>query len=202
MKSTRIILFIAILSVASTFHQAAAQAERPVLERRHSIGSTVFLLGNLIPGDPPHFFQLNYGYRPTEKEVIVVEAITWTYYEPMGTYGSSVEHYPGKIRAIGVGVGYQRFLWKNLYSTVLAVPFLQQFFDADNNRIQSGFQLFLQLRLGWHIELFNQRWFLEPSVTGNYWPINTNFPASFMDVEDGSPNYFLFEPGLHFGFRF
>jgi hypothetical protein len=74
---------------------------------------------------------LNYRYQFTRKDVIIVEAITWTYYEPLGTYGSSDKKYPGKISAYGIGAGYQRFLWKNLYSTVQVIPFLQQFFDAD-----------------------------------------------------------------------
>jgi hypothetical protein len=30
---------------------------------RHSIGSSLFLLGNFAPGNPPCFFQLNYGNR-------------------------------------------------------------------------------------------------------------------------------------------
>ncbi len=89
-----------------------------------------------------------------------------------------------------------------MYSTVQATPFIQQFFDSENNRIQDGFQLFLQLRLGYRVEFFQRRWFLEPSVAFNYWPVNTDFPDSFEDIESGSPNYFLFEPGLHFGYKF
>ncbi|MDP8206882.1 MAG: hypothetical protein P9L92_09485 [Candidatus Electryonea clarkiae] len=181
---------------------ASTQTEKPVLDQRHSVGSTIFLLGNLVPGDHPHFMQLNYGYRLTGKEAIIVEAITWTYYEPLGTYESSEEKYPGKVSAIGIGMGYQRFYWKNLYSTVQATPFMQQFYDSEDEKIQSGFQLYLQFRTGYRFEFLDQRWFIEPSVTFNYWPVNTNFPASFEEIEGDSPNYFLFEPGLHFGFKF
>ncbi len=202
-------LLIFMLSFTSVFSQVLAQTdsvlaqiEKQELNRRHSIGSSLFLLGNLASGDPPYFFLLNYRYQLARKDAIVVEAITWTYYEPLGTYGSSDEMYPGKIRAYGIGVGYQHFYWKNLYSTVQATPFLQQFFDEENKKIQSGLQLYLQLRIGYRLEIFKQRWFLEPSVAFNYWPVNTNFPKSFKEIEDGAPNYFLFEPGLHFSFRF
>lgn len=92
---------------------ASAQIETQDPTRHHSIGSTLFVLGNLAPGDPPHFFQLNYGYQLTRNEVLLAEAITWTYYEPLGSYGSSAESYPGKVSAYGLGVGYQRFYWKN-----------------------------------------------------------------------------------------
>ena len=121
------------------------------VNRKHSIGSSIFLIGNLAPGDPPHFFQFNYGYYLSPRDVIISEAITWTYYEPLGTYESSDELYPGKIRSIGIGIGYQRFHWKNLYTTIQATPFLQTFFD---------------------------------------------------EIEKDAPNYFLFEPGFHFGYKF
>jgi hypothetical protein len=167
--------------------------------KRHSIGSSLFLLGNI--GDSVRFMQLNYGYRLTPKDNLIVEAITWTYYEPLGTFGSSEEYYPGKVRAIGIGLGYQRFLWKNLYTTVEPTFFLQQFYDTNDNEIQKGFQLYLQFHLGYRFEFFNKRFFVEPAYALKYWPVNTNFPDSFAGIEDGAPKY-GFEPSLNFGFRF
>ncbi len=209
MKQTWLSTFVFVLVVTCAFSRATAQqlsepnlSEQLKSDWRHSIGSSLFLLGNFAPGDPPYFFQLNYGNRLSEKNVLFAEAITWTYYEPLGTYGDSDQLYPGKIRAFGLGVGYQRFLWKQLYVTAQATPFWQQFFDKEDSKIQNGFQLYLQSRVGYRVELFKHRWFLEPSVAFNYWPVNTNFPEAFQEIEDGNPNYFLFEPGLHFGFRF
>ena len=206
---TRTKAFIFVLLVACSFNQTLAQstvgsgqADTFESKWRHSIGSSLFLLGNFAPGDPPYFFQLNYGNHITPKDAVIVEAITWTYYEPLGTYGSSDELYPGKVRAFGVGVGHQRFHWKKLYSTLQATPFLQQFYDEKDEKIQNGFQLYLQLRIGYRFEFFNKRWFVEPSAAFNYWPINTNFPQDFKEIEKDSPNYYLFEPGLHFGFKF
>lgn len=167
--------------------------------RRHSIGSSIFLLGNI--GDTVNYFQLNYGYYITQKDIIIAEAITWTYYEPLGTYGSSEEFYPGKVIAYGLGLGYQRFLWKNLYSTVEPTFFLQQFYDTDNKKIQKGFQLYLQFIVGYRFEFFKKRMFIEPAIALKYWPVNTNFPASFAAIESGEPKY-RFEPGLNFGIKF
>ena len=169
--------------------------------RRHSVGSSLFLLGNFGSGDPVSFFQLNYGYRLTQKDNIIAEAITWTYYEPLGTYGSSEELYPGKVRAYGIGLGYQRFLWKNLFTTIEPTFFLQQFYDTNNKKIQKGFQLYLQFILGYRFEFFKKRLFVEPAFAIKYWPVNTNFPASFAEIESGAPKYKC-EPGLNFGFRF
>lgn len=167
--------------------------------RRHSIGSTLFLLGNIK--DSVNFFQLNYGYRLTPKDKLIAEAITWTYYEPLGTYGSSDEFYPGKVTAYGIGLCYQRFLWKNLFSTVEPTFFLQQFYDTDDKHIQNGFQLYLQFIAGYRFEFFMKRLFIEPAIALKYWPVNTNFPESFVAVESGKPKY-KFEPSLNFGFTF
>jgi hypothetical protein len=181
-------------------HSAQAQTKKEDSAiKRHAIGSSLFLLGNI--GDSVSFFQLNYGYRLTQRDNLIVEAITWTYYEPLGTYGSSEEWYPGRVRAWGAGLGYQRFLWKNLYATVEPTFFLQQFYDTDNRKIQKGFQLYLQFIVGYRFEFFNKRIFVEPAYAFKYWPVNTNFPASFAAIEKGAPKY-KFEPGLNFGFRF
>ncbi len=198
------------LSLTLAFNQelthqdsVSVQLEKSDINWRHFIGSSLFLLGNLDTKEPPVYIQLNYGYRLSRKDLIIVEAITWTYYEPLGIpYGSSGDPYPGKIRAYGIGAGYQHFYWKNLYSTVQATPFLQQFFDSGDEKIQKGFQLWCQLRIGYRFEFLRERWFLEPSFVCNYWPVNTNFPESFDEIESEWPNYFLFEPGLHFGFKF
>jgi hypothetical protein len=177
----------------------SVQTQKQEIIRRHSVGSTLFLLGNLE--DSVRFIQLNYGYQLSRKDFVIAEAISWTYYEPLGTYMNSKEFYPGKVRAYGIGLGYQRFLWKNLYTTVEPTFFLQQFYDTDDNKIQKGFQLYLQFIVGYRFEFFKNRMFIEPAYALKYWPVNTNFPASFAVIEKGAPKY-KFEPGLNFGFRF
>jgi hypothetical protein len=168
--------------------------------RRHWVGSSLLVLADLLP-DSPSFYQLNYGYMVTKKDAIIAEAITWKYSEPLGTYPDSKEKYPGKVRAYGIGLGYQRFLWKNLFITVEPTFFLQQFYDADKNKIQKGFQLYLQFIAGYRFEFLKKRLFIEPSFAIKYWPVNTNFPASFAAIEKGAPEYKC-EPGLNIGFRF
>jgi hypothetical protein len=145
--------------------------------------------------------QLNYGYQFSPRDNFIVEAITWTYYEPLGTYVSSEEFYPGKVRASGIGLGYQRFLWRKAYVTVEPTFFLQQFYDVDDTKIQKGFQLYLQFILGYRFEFFKKRVFVEPALALKYWPVNTNVPSSFAAIENGAPKY-KFEPALNFGFRF
>jgi len=167
---------------------------------RHYLGSSLWMLWNFTE-DSAEFYQLTYGYHLTRKDVLLVEGTTWKYNEPLGTYGDSEELYPGKVRAFGIGVGYQRFHWKNVYTTVEATSFLQQFYDEDDEKIQKGFQLYCQLIAGYRFEFFEKRLFVEPAYALKYWPVNTNFPASFAEIEEGKPEH-KFEPSLNFGVRF
>ena len=175
--------------------------EKHILTHRHTIGSSMCLFINLKSKDPVHFGQLNYGYKLTPKDNLLVEATTWNYYGPAGPYNSSDEKYPGKVRAYGIGAGYQRFLWKNSFTSVMVTPFLQQYIDEDNKEIQKGLQVYLQFTTGYRFEFFNKSCFLEPAATIKYWPVNTNLPESFEEIRKGEPNYEI-RPRIYFGYQF
>jgi len=176
--------------------------------RKFFIGSTLFVLSNLAPdNNPPEFAQLNFGYRVTPKEIVSVEFKTWRYAWPLGIpYGDSFEAsgegYPGSIRDFGTALVYQRFVWKGLYGAVHALNAVEKYSDMDGKKITNGYMLFMTYRVGYHIELFRNRMFIEPSVAMTQWPIRTNTPEAFAAVDSRWPKYFLFEPGLHFGVKF
>lgn len=202
-SATLLSLCISFLFTSAAFAQTA-DTDSP--EKKHFIGSSLFVLANLLP-DPPSFYQLNYGYRFTSKDTIIIGAITWEYEAPLGipfgsSFGSDDERFPGYVRDIGIGITYHRFLYNKLFSSINITPFFQEYFTPTNEKIQTGFQLFLTLRLGYHLKLFNNRAFLEPSIAFTHWPVNTNLPESFQKKENNWPNYFLFEPGLNFGISF
>ncbi len=201
-KKCGLSLFLFILINAAAF----GQKSHDTVFRRHFIGSSCFMAANLFPKSQS-FYQLNYGYWLTKKDVLSVEAKTWTYKHPIGIpYGpdkyADAEAYPGSVQAIGLGLAYQHFWWKGAYSGVDATVFRQGYRDLNKKEIQNGIQLFTSLRFGYHVRLFHNRFFVEPSVAFTYWPVNTNLPASFRVKEDKWNNYFLFEPGLHFGYKF
>jgi hypothetical protein len=176
------------------------QKEKHIVKYRHSIGASLFMVLNFFP-EPADYYLLNYGYQFTQKDRVFVEFNTWKYSEPMGTYGDSKELYPGYVRAFGVGAGYQRFHWKGLFTTIQATPFIKQYYDLDDKKIQKGFQLYLQLIAGYRFEFFKKRFYVEPAYALKYWPVDTNFPADFAEIEEGAPKY-TFEPSLIFGFKF
>lgn len=189
-----------MLIVTSTSSQVLAQRDHQETFKRHSIGGSLFTLVNFTE-DGADYYLLNYGYQLTQNDILFAEAWTWKYSEPLGTYGDSEEMYQGKIRAYGMGVGYQRFLWKRFFTTLEATPLILQYFDTDNNKIQKGLQLYCQVIAGYRFEFFDKRWFVEPAYALKYWPLNTNVPPSFADIDEGTPKY-TFEPSLNFGFKF
>jgi len=204
----QLVLLIAVLVFAVSSATAQKTEADPTYRNFHA-GSSAFMLKNLDTSDPdaPDFYQLNFGYRITAKNVVSIEAATWKYAWPLGIpFGKSKtatdERYPGFVRTFGVAFVYQHFWWKGAYTSVHAMNALQKYMDEANRRIQSGYQLFVTYRLGYHFRLFKDRFFIEPSLAITHWPINTNVPESFAKLESKWPNYFLFEPGLHFGMKF
>jgi len=201
---TKFLLALVLTALTGSSLQAAKPDS---LQYRYFLSTSLWSLANLGK-DPADFYELNLGYRITARDALILNATTWKYQEPLGIpYGNKdknahTEDYPGYIRAYGMGVIYQRYVWKHFYTNGHANVFLQEFFDAQQEKIQSGVQLYLQFRVGYKWEFLNRRLFLEPALSFCYWPVNTNFPEAFRQQEKDWNNYFLFEPHLNFGFNF
>lgn len=201
---------LAIIALLFAVSSAYGQKTEPGSAcSKFQVGSTFLLLGNFLPSDPnpPDFVQLNFGYRITPKSVVAIEVKTWKYAWPLGIpYGRSFEapdeKYPGYVRAFGMAFVYQHFWWKGAYTSIHAMHALQRYMGEDHEHMRNGYQLFMTYRLGYHLQLFNNRFFVEPSLAVTHWPINTNVPEAFAALEKKWPNYFLLEPGLHFGLKF
>lgn len=204
MKRSFSYLLLILLTTQSLSAQQKQEADSHFY--RYYVGSSVFMVANLFPNSN-YFYQLNFGYRITPKDVISLEAITWRFSSPNGipygsSYGDEVYDYPGSVREYGIGVVYQRFLWKGLYSSLQALPLKRIYLDKDRKTIRHGFRLFSTFRLGYHLPLFKNRFFIEPSIAATYWPVTSNAPDNFKQRDDRWNKYFLGEPGLHFGFKF
>ncbi|MEM9675949.1 MAG: hypothetical protein AAF992_25385 [Bacteroidota bacterium] len=196
-----------LLALASSLPLKAQYAPQDTTYRKYFIGSTFFLLGNFSESNNPEFVQLNLGYRLTGKDVVSLELKTWKYAWPLGIplYDSSFEtpeeEFPGYVREYGFALVYQRFWWKGLYTGVHVMNAWQSFVDENGQKIDNGFQIFNTYRLGYHIKLFNDRWFIEPSIAITHRLLHTEMPESFKQLDDKWPK-FNTEPGLHFGFKF
>jgi hypothetical protein len=199
------------LVLASSLQLNAQNAKQDSTYKKWFIGSTFLMLGNLIPDDPnaPEFIQLNAGYRITPKDVVFLEFKTSKFNWPLGMPWKEIVdeqraqyNFPGYVRQYVLGVAYNRFWWKGLYTGVHAMNAFQTYRNEDKKKITNGYTLFMTYRLGYQLKFFKNRFFFEPSVGLTHWPIKTNTPESFKLKESKWPGYFGWEPGLHFGFNF
>jgi hypothetical protein len=196
-----------ILMMASTLQVKAQYAKQDSTYKKYFVGSTLFMLANLIPdNNKPEMVYLNLGYRITGKDVISLEFKTWKYAWPIGipfgkSYEAEGEGFPGYIREYGVSLNYQRFLWRGLFAQVDVMPAFQTFVN-DGKKIDNGFQIFNTYSIGYHIKLFKDRFFVQPSIAMTHRPYQSKMPDSFKQVDDRWPRVFFWQPGLHFGFNF
>jgi hypothetical protein len=211
MMQKKILWFAMTLMMASTLHVKAQSAKQDSTYKKYFVGSTLLMLGNFIPNDPnaPDFIQLNLGYRITPKNVVFLEFKTSKFNWPLGMPWKEIVdekraqyNFPGYVRQYILGVAYNRFWWKGLYTGVHAMNAFQTYRNEDKSKIANGYTLFMTYRLGYQFKFLRNRFFLEPSIGLTHWPIKTNTPESFKSKESKWPNYFGYEPGLHFGYNF
>lgn len=207
MKKFFLILFLVFF--CSQYVLQAQYTKQDSSYKRWFIGSTLFLLGNLAKTNPPNFYQLNFGYRLSGKDVIALEPKTWKYAWPNGihpflneAYGEEAEKFPGFVREYGISISYQRFLWRGVYAEINMMPTLQKFINENREKIDNGFQLFNTYRVGYHIKLVKDRFFLQPSLAITHRAIHSTLPNGFKQLDDKWSKFVFGEPGLHFGFNF
>lgn len=146
------------------------------------------------------------------KNIIGVKFATWRLFQPMGIQwwdgltdkiDSETEFYPGYLRETGIGISYQRMLWKGLFASVEVLPQYKTYLDLDNKKIANGFKLYNSFHLGYHFAFGkNKRFFIEPQVHSQFWVFDTNTPDAFKQLDNRWKNYFLFEPNLYVGIKF
>lgn len=146
------------------------------------------------------------------QNIIGVKFASWRLFRPMGiTWWDGLldkletesEFYPGHVRELGIGITYQRMLWKGLFATVEVLPQFQTYLDLDGKKIGNDFKLYTSYHLGYHISFGKKkRFFIEPQINCMYWMFGNNAPAGFKELDDKWRNYFLFEPQIYLGMNF
>ncbi|MDD2286965.1 MAG: hypothetical protein PHQ11_16385 [Paludibacter sp.] len=211
MKTKKItIAFLFAISITSMFGQnQTKQSSETSTERKFSVSTTYLSFANF--GEEKtntHHYELHFGYKLTPKDRIGVKLATWKMFAPMGMPMQEQlnfdenNFYPGRLIESGLGVTYQRMLWKGLFAAIEVLPQLKTYIDKNDQKIANGFKLYTSYHLGYHISFFKDRVYLEPQLHCQHWPINTNVPQGFKDKDSKWNNYFLFEPNLYIGFKF
>lgn len=196
--------------MASHLPMKAQYAKQDSTYKRWFVGTSLFvLLGNLDKENPPNFVQLNIGYRLTGKDVITLAPKTWRYAWPNGihpflnkAYKKPEEKFPGYVREFGVTASYTRFVWKGLFAQLDVMPTYQIFVNDKGKTIETGFQIFNSYRVGYHIKLFKDRFFFQPSICMTHRAYHTTLPDGFKQLDDKWSKFIFPEPGLNIGFNF
>lgn len=146
------------------------------------------------------------------KNILGVKFVTFRLFQPMGiTWGDGLldkietksEYFPGHVRATGLGVTYQRMLWKGLFATAEVLPQFQTYLDLNGKKIKNGFKLYNSAHLGYHIAFGKKkRFFIEPQIDCKIWTSDNNAPDGFKQLEDKWGNHFLWEPQIYIGWKF
>jgi len=146
------------------------------------------------------------------KNIIGLKFASWRLFQPMGIQWwdgllnkleTESEFYSGHVRERGIGITYQRMLWKGLFATVEVLPQFQTYMDLNGDKIGNGFKLYNSYHLGYHISIGKKkRFFLEPQIHCNQWMFDNKAPEGFKELDDKWTNYFLFEPNIYLGVNF
>ena len=211
---------ITILLFFSTF-SAFSQMNLKVDEQNDVVHkyrvSTVFLMTDLFLVDwnkrtSIQMIEFHAKRNLDNKNIIGVKFATWRLFQPMGIkwwdglldkIESESEFYPGHVRETGIGITYQRMLWKGLFATAEILPQFQTYMNLEGDKIGNGFKLYNSYHLGYHIAFGKKkRFFIEPQVHCQHWMFDNNAPAGFRELDAKWGKYFLFEPNLYFGVKF
>lgn len=209
--------FLLAMLVAQAFCQNSEKSSRS--SRRDSIPeykfrfSTPYHTFMNFEGDLPstQMYEFHFKYELNAKNIVGIKLATWRLFQPMGILWSDglldklktrTEFYPGYVRHTGIGVTYQRMLWKGLFAAVEILPQLKTYLDEDKNKVGHGFKLYTSYHIGYHIPFLKGRLFVEPQIHCQYWPIDTDIPEAFKELDDKWRTYFLLEPNIYIGVKF
>ncbi len=209
-----LMLIVAIWAFGATAQNNLPTSKETNVRYKYRVSVPVIIIPQLFEkswDDQMHtqHIELHVKRNLDDKNIIGVKLATWRLFQPMGILwwdglldklDTKSEFYPGHVRETGIGVSYQRMLWKGLFTTAEILPQIKTYLDADNKKIGNGFKLYNSFHLGYHIALGKKkRFFLEPQVHSQFWVFDTNTPESFKALDDRWKNHFLFEPNLYFG---
>jgi hypothetical protein len=206
MKRKSLFIYCLLLSSAVLGQQDKRDT---VAHHKFSVSTTIGTLTNYeVDATNLRHYEFHFGYKITPKDRIELKIATWKLFEPMGIplwnplFRKESEWYMGKLKEQGIGITYQRLLWKGLFAQIEILPLWKTYLGTNNNKIDDGFKLYTTYHIGYHISFFKNRFYIEPQIHCNYWPIDTKGPQGFEEQESKWNNYFLFEPNLFLGVKF
>lgn len=184
-------------------------------ELKYRVSFPAIILGNIGKGGErinTQHIELHVKRELDAINIVGVKFATWRLFQPMGIQwwdgltdkiDSETEFYPGYLRETGIGISYQRMLWKGLFASVEVLPLYKTYLDLNDKKIANGFKLYNSYHIGYHFAFGKKKqFFIEPQFHCNVWHFDTNTPDSFKQLDNKWDSYFLFEPNLYIGIKF
>ena len=210
--------FLIICLSLFTFHGFAQQisesSNQSDNELKYRVSFPAIILSNIGDGGKrtnTQHIELHVKRELDAKNIFGVKFATWRLFQPMGIQwwdgltdkiDSETEFYPGYLRETGIGISYQRMLWKGLFASVEVLPLYKTYLDLDDKKIANGFKLYNSYHIGYHFAFGKKKqFFIEPQFHCNVWHFDTNTPESFKQLDNKWDSYFLFEPNLYIGIK-
>ncbi|REG86196.1 hypothetical protein [Winogradskyella sediminis] len=212
--STILILFTLITNAAFAQSQQK-QLKDHIPNHKYRVSFPAIILGNIGDGGKrtnTKHIELHVKRELDAKNIIGIKFATWRLFQPMGIQwwdglldkiDSESEFYPGYLKETGIGVSYQRMLWKGLFASIEVLPQYKTYVDLDNKEIANGFKLYTSYHIGYHFAFGKKKqFFIEPQFHCQNWMIDTNTPDEFKQLDNKWKSHFLFEPNLYIGIKF
>ena len=216
-----LLIFVLTSSTFGAFAQKKSTSGRETeVAHKYSVSLPYFIITDRIGrnfGDwdaqtSTQMIELHVKRNLDDKNIVGIKFATWRLFQPMGIQWwdglldkleTESEFYPGHVRESGVGITYQRMLWKGLFATVEVLPQFQTYLDLDGNKLGNGFKVYNSFHVGYHFEFGKKkRFFIEPQVHSQFWAFETKAPEGFKELDDKWRNYFLLEPNIYIGINF
>jgi hypothetical protein len=203
-----ICIYTALASSQNLTQKASSTYKNTIPVYRFSVSTPWLTFLNFGPEETnTHHYEFHFEYNLSPKDRIGIKVTTWQLFTPMGIpWGpykmDENEFYPGKLKEDGIGITYQRILWKGIFAAIEILPLKKTYLDENKVKTGDGFKLYTSYHLGYHLPLFKNRLYIEPQIHCNYWPIDSKGPEGFEEKESKWNNYFLFEPNLYIGVNF
>lgn len=210
-----LIICLALFTIHSYAQQISKQEKHHNSDLKYRVSFPAIILGNIGKGGErtnTQHIELHVKRELDAKNIVGIKFATWRLFQPMGIQwwdglkdkiDSETEFYPGYLRETGIGISYQRMLWKGLFASVEVLPLYKTYLDLDDKKITNGFKLYNSYHIGYHFAFGKKKqFFIEPQFHCNVWHFDTNTPDSFKQLDNEWDSYFLFEPNLYIGIKF
>lgn len=216
MRSLATIIIIFTLLTSNSFCQNNQDIINDTTTNlKYRVSFPAIILGNIGKGGEKtntQHIELHIKRELDAKNIIGIKLATWRLFQPMGIQwwdglidkiDSESEFYPGYLRETGIGISYQRMLWKGLFASLEILPQYKTYLDLDDKKIANGFKLYTSYHIGYHLAFGKKKqFFIEPQFHCQNWMIDTNTPDEFKQLDNKWKSHFLFEPNLYIGIKF